>query len=185
MVALRNRPWLLFVLCQVFIPGDCASAPVGPSPADISEGIGKLAGLKSESEQWTRRLKRDYLRGSAEFKKAETLYIPAKRDLDRWIESLKADLNQHRKVPSSEYQESLKKATASGNAYVLYVNELYVKGVAAQTLVLIGDLVKSLPDIAYKITKDYQDRAAKRDEDAMKKIVDQLTSLKWDSFDKI
>lgn len=162
----------------------CVSA--SPRPAlFVSEGIGRLAELKSESEGWTRRLKRDFAPGTPERRQAETLYIPAKSAIDGWIEALKADLNRRDGKRSSNYEESLAKATTDGQGYVRYVNQLYAPGAVAATLPIIGDLVKLLPDIGYKIFKDIQDRKKELDDEARKALLEQLEGQKWELFDQI
>lgn len=106
--------------------------------------------------------------------------------MDGWIAALKADLIINGRGVTPQYQESLKQASAKGQEYIDYVNQLYDPGaVGASVLPIFYDLLKLLPDMSYKIWKDYQDAANKKRGKQEKNIIEQLDTLKWESFDKI
>lgn len=182
----RLTKWLLILSLPLLTLPGCAQEPSKIDPdRSIPEGTRVLAQVKSEAEQWTRKLQKDYRRGTPEYNKAEALYIPAKAAIDGWIASLKTDVLLGGAQPGPEFQASLKQAAAKGNDYVVYVNQLYVKGAAAQALPLIGDLLKLLPDLGFKIWKEYRDAGAKRDDAIRKAIMEQIDTLKWAPFDKL
>jgi hypothetical protein len=185
-MAANLTTWLLLLSLPFFALPGCANQQSG-NGAEISipEAMRVLTDVKSQAEQWTRTLKKDYPRGTPEHKKAEALYIPAKASIDAWAAALKADLTLGGAAPGLQFRESLKQAAARGNDYVVYVNQLYVQGATAPALPLIGELLKLLPDLGFKIWKEYRDTAAKRDEATKKAILEQIDTLKWESFDKL
>ena len=180
-----TNAWCVLYVAALLL--GCASTPPPPRPGEMpmSEGVRVLADVKSQSEQWTRELKKDTALASGQKMKAQALYIPAKAAIDAWVAALKVELASGRSSIAPEYQRSLDQAAEKGQAYVIYVNQLYVKGAVAAATPLIGDLVKLIPDMAFKIWKDYRDAEEARNKDRMKAILEQLDALKWEPFDKV
>ena len=88
----RLTKWLLVLSLPILALPGFAQEPSKIDPdRSIPEGTRVLAQVKSEAEQWTRKLQKDYQRGTPEYNKAEALYIPAKAAIDGWIASLKTD----------------------------------------------------------------------------------------------
>lgn len=184
MNAFRTIRWLM--IFSAALVGGCETTPFNSStllssPNDL--GVARLARFKTESEDWARRIKVDFLPGSPERRNAETKYIVARAAVDGWIAQYKFELAQDREDPQTDaYLSAFAEASSRGQDYVNYVNELYVQGaISPQTVTLIGDVYKILKQVISDIAT-----SLRTDRDRRKKAtIEVLETLRWKPFPEL
>jgi hypothetical protein len=175
------RALALPLLASLVLGAGCTSDPPAAASADL--GIDRLARLKTEAEDWAKRIKADFAAGSPERRDAETKYIAARAAVDGWIAQYKLELARGTPDPqTAAFRNALAQAGDKGQQYVDYVNALYVRGsISPGSVTLIGDVYKILK----QVVTDVLDRLSTDREKRRKAIVEVIDTLKWKSFPEL
>lgn len=138
----------------------------------------KLAELKSEAEQWVRRIKGDFKKGSKQYETAYSKYIPAKAGVDAWLDRFAIDLMVRDDLSTSkDYQATLGDAAKKAEDFIRYARSLYKKPLSSSSI----DVVSLFAEFGSKIGNEYK-TATKQ---AVEEVKKSLQTLKWKSFDDV
>lgn len=169
----------IFILVMIAVLAGCANFPAGNRQI-VSKETADLTKLKSESEQWAKRIKDDYLKGSLQYETSYNKYISAKSAVDSWVDRLCTGLTNRNDISSSkEYQAAVQEASEKGENFIEYARGLYEKSLTATSPIVV--LFPLLSTAGLQIWDKYN-AASKQDIDDVNKS---LQSLKWKSFTDI
>lgn len=155
--------------------------PVTRSPSAEEEArIARLSGLKSQAEEWAKKIKADFPAGKPERAKAEALYISARAALESWLTQVKLDLNSGHEPSASPAAQKLQAESATkAQDFIIYVNQLYVRGsVSPGTITLMSDIFKFLSGPFF----DLFGKIATNNEKQEKEMIAILETMKWRPF---
>jgi hypothetical protein len=173
----------------VGLSGCCTVFNICPVPPKEEKVLGSAmtaaAGVRSEAEQWGRRVKAEFDPRSKKYQTAYTKYIEAKAATDGWVDLLKREASRQRSLTESpDYQPSLEKASQKADAFLDYARGLYTFQTTKVSYPPDGAAAVAGP-ILIDLGKWFLNERQKRHKEGIEELKKQLDGLKWTSFDTL
>jgi hypothetical protein len=178
MMPSRLQHLMVAALAAVFL-STCGERARPQNAAALSDALPTIVGMKNEAEQWARRVRGNYAKGTPQHETAYTKYISAKAAFDTWLDRFALDLTLGTDITSSSsYQSALRDAATKGDDFIRYSKGLYEHSLSGPSPV---SWLSPLTDAALKIWENHR-TASKA---AQAETAKTLQTLKWKPFEEV